>query len=182
MSKNSNIAFGVAFCGIITALATVILFLSLIPSFAYVVPAFAGMVIWTVSEHINMKWSYMCYAATSLIALMLIPEPEANLFFVFFFGYYPTLCIVIERIKNKILQFIVKLAIFNVSVVAAYNLILLLFPLEDALEGMEFFGDFAVYAFWIIGNIAFVIYDICMITIKEAYIKIIKPKVSSKLK
>lgn len=182
MSKQTKLAFSVAFCGIVTALATVFMFMSLIPSFAYVVPAFAGMVIWTVSQHMNVKWAYLCYGATGLLSLMLIPEPEANLFYLFFFGYYPTLCILLEKIKNKVLQFIVKLAVFNVSVIIAYNLLIFILSAEEMLEGMEIFGEFAVYAFWGIGNIAFIIYDICLKTIKEAYIKLIKPKVSAKLK
>ena len=182
MSKTTKLAFNVAFCGIVTALASVFMFMSLIPSFAYVVPAFAGMVIWTVSEHMSVKWAYMCYAATSLLAVMLIPEPEANLFFIFFFGYYPTLCILLQKIKNKVLQFITKLAIFNVAVVIAYNLLVFILSAEEMLEGMEFFGELAVYVFWGFGNIAFIIYDFCLKTIKEAYIKLIKPKVSAKLK
>ncbi len=183
MSRKSNqLAFNVAFCGIATAFAIIIMYLSLIPAFAYAVPALAGMAIWTVSEHMSFKWAYLCYAAASLICFMLIPEPEANLFFIFFFGYFPTLCIHIEKIKNKVLRFLVKLAIFNAAVVAAYNLTVLLLSAEEMLEGMEFFGEFAVYAFWILGNIAFVIYDLALGVIKKAYIQLIKPKISSKLK
>ena len=182
MGKTNKLAFNVAFCGIVTALATVFLFLSIIPSFAYVVPAFAGMVIWTVTRHMSAKWAYMCYAAASLLALMLIPEPEANLFFIFFFGYYPTLCNVLEKIKNQVLQFIVKLAIFNVAVVIAYQLLVFLISAEEMLEGMEFLGELAVYVFWAAGNVAFIIYDLCMKTIKQAYIKVIQPKISAKLK
>lgn len=182
MSRSTKIAFSVAFCGIVTALAAVFMFMSLIPSFAYVVPAFAGMVIWTVSEHMNVKWAYMCYAATALLSVMLIPEPEANLFFIFFFGYYPTLCILLEKIGNKLVRFIVKLAIFNAAVVAAYEILVLVFSAEEMLEGMEFLGELAVYVFWAAGNVAFIIYDFCMKTIKEAYIKLVKPKVAAKLK
>ncbi|MBR5090498.1 MAG: hypothetical protein IK093_13800 [Ruminiclostridium sp.] len=182
MGKSAKLAFNVAFCGIVTALAAVFMFMSLIPSFAYVVPAFAGIVIWTVSEHMSVKWAYLCYAATALLSVMLIPEPEANLFFIFFFGYYPTLCILLQKIKSKVLCFIVKLAIFNVAVVAAYQLLIILLSAEEMLEGMEFLGELAIYVFWGAGNIAFVIYDICLKTIKEAYIRLIKPKVSAKLK
>lgn len=182
MSKSTKIAFSVAFCGIVTALAAVFMFMSLIPAFAYVVPAFAGMVIWTISEHMSAKWAYMCFAATAVLSFMLIPEPEANLFFAFFFGYYPTLCILLEKIKNKVLRFFVKLAIFNAAVVAAYQILVFLLSAEEMLEGMEFLGDLAVYIFWAAGNVAFIIYDLCLKTIKEAYIKVIKPKVSAKLK
>ncbi len=182
MAKTNRTAFNIAFCGIITAFSVVVMYLSLIPAFAYAVPALAGMLIWTVSQHMSVKWAYLCYAAAGLISFILIPEPEANLFYIFFFGYYPTLCILLEKIGNKVVRYIVKLAIFNAAVVAAYNLTVFILSAEEMLEGMEFFGDFAVYAFWIFGNIAFVIYDLALGTIKKAYIKIIKPKITSKLK
>ena len=182
MSNPNKTAFTVAFCGIVSALAVIVMFLSLIPSFAYAVPALAGMVIWTVSEHLKSKWAYLCYAAVGLISFMLIPEIEANLFYICFFGYYPTLCIVLEKIQNKLLCFLVKLAIFNASVIIAYNITVFVLSAEEMLEGLEGFGEYAVLVFWGIGNAAFIIYDFAMKTIKQAYIKVIKPKVAAKLK
>lgn len=182
MSKTNRLAFNVAFCGIVSALAVIVMFLSLIPSFAYAVPALAGIVIWTVSEHMKVKWAYLCYAAVGLISFMLVPEVEANLFYVFFFGYYPTLCILIEKITNKVIRFIVKLGIFNAAVVIAYNLTVFLLSAEEMLEGMEDFGEYAVYIFWGFGNIAFIIYDFALGVIKQAYSRVLKPRISSKLK
>ena len=182
MNKKKNIAFNVAFCGIMTAVAVIFMFLSIIPSLAYAVPAFAGIAIWTVSEHMNRKWAYLCYAAAALLSLVLIPEVEANLFFIFFFGYYPTLCIIIGKIKNKVLRFITKLGIFNIAVVIAFNLTVLLLSAEEALEGMEDFGEYAVYIFWGLGNLAFLIYDYALNVFKDFYIRIIKPKIASKLR
>ncbi|MBP5605000.1 MAG: hypothetical protein J6X60_05595, partial [Ruminiclostridium sp.] len=95
MSSSHKTALSIAFCGIVTAFAVILMFLSLIPAFAYAVPAFAGLAVWTVTEHINVRWAYLCFAAAGLISFMLIPEPEANIFFIMFFGYYPTLCILI---------------------------------------------------------------------------------------
>ena len=182
MAKKNNIAFNVAFCGIVTAFSVIIMYLSIIPSLAYAVPALAGMVIWTVSEHMHVRWAYLCYAGASLLSLMLVPEFEANMFFIFFFGYYPTLCILLDKIKNKVLGFLVKLAIFNVAVVIAFNLTVLVLSAEEALEGMEDFGEYAVYIFWGIGNVAFIIYEFSLRVIKKAYDKVLKPKISAKLK
>lgn len=182
MSKTNKLAFNVAFCGIVSAFAVIVMFLSLIPSLAYAVPALAGIVIWIVSEHMKVKWAYLCYAATGLISLMLIPELEANLFYIFFFGYYPTLCILLEKIKSGILRFLIKLGIFNITVVIAYNILVFVMSAEEMLEGLEDFGEYAVYIFWGIGNAAFIIYDISLGVIKQAYTKVIKPRISSKLK
>ena len=182
MTRPNRLAFNVAFCGIVSAIAVMFMFGSLIPSLAYAVPAFAGMVIWIVTEHMNVKWAYLCYAAVSLISLMLVPEVEANMFFIFLFGYYPILCIHLEKIKNKVLRFILKLVIFNAAVVIAYNILVLLLSAEEMLEGMEDLGQYALYFFWGAGNIAFVIYDLCLVVIKLFYIKMMKPKINSRLK
>lgn len=182
MSRPNRSAFNVAFCGIVSALAVMFMFGSLIPSLAYAVPAFAGMVIWTVTEHMSVKWAYLCYAAVSLISLMLVPEVEANMFFIFIFGYYPILCIQLEKIKNKVIRFIVKLLIFNIAVVIAYNILVLLLSAEEMLEGMEDLGQYAIFIFWGAGNVAFIIYDFCLKVIKEFYIKMMKPKINAKLK
>lgn len=50
------------------------------------------------------------------------------------------------------------------------------------LEGMEEFGQYAVYVFWGLGLIAFIIYDMFLDVIKEMYIKVIKPKFNKLIK
>ncbi len=183
MSKNtSNLAFNVAFCGIVSAISVMVMFGSLIPSLAYAVPAVSGILIWTICEQINFKWAMLSYIAVALLSFMLIPEIEANLFLIFFFGYYPTLREILDRIKNKILRFLAKLGIFNIAVVIAYNILVAVLSVEQMLEGLEDFGQYAVFVFWGIGNIAFVVYELCLGIIKEFYIKIIKPKLKVKLK
>lgn len=181
-NKTNRLAFNVAFCGIITALGVVIMFGSLIPSLAYAVPALTGMCIWTISEQVNTKWAYLSYGAVTLLSFMLIPELEADFFLLTFFGYYPTLCIVLDRIKNKFLKFIIKLGIFNAAIVLTYQILVIVLSAEEMLEGLEEFGQYGVYIFWGVGNIAFVIYDFCMVVIKECYIKAIKPKINKMLK
>lgn len=182
MSKTNRLAFNVAFCGIVSALAAIVMLGSLIPSMAYAVPALAGMVIWTITEHMSVKWAYLSFAAVSLLSLMIVPEIEANMFFIFFFGYYPIVCIHLEKINNKLVRFLLKLLIFNVSVVIAYNILTFLLSAEEMLEGLEDLGQYALYIFWGAGNVAFVIYDMCLSVIKQFYIKMLKPKIKSKLK
>lgn len=180
--KSSNLAFNVAFCGIVSAIGVMVMFGSLIPSLAYAVPAVSGILIWTICEQINFKWAMLSYIAVALLSFMLIPEIEANLFLIFFFGYYPTLREILDKIKNKVLRFVAKLCIFNVAVVIAYNILTVVLSAEQILEGLEDFGQYAVYVFWGVGNVAFVIYEFCLNIIKEFYIKIIKPKLRIKLK
>ena len=85
----------IAFCGVMSALAAVLLLLSYFPYFTYAVPAIAGLVGLIVLIEINTKWSIITYVVTAVLAL-LFAEPEAMLMYVLFLGYYPILKSVIE--------------------------------------------------------------------------------------
>lgn len=184
MAKNSaqRLSFNVAFCGIISAISVMIMFGSLIPSLAYAVPAVAGIFIWTIGEQINLKWAYLVYAAVTFLSFMLVPEIEANCFLLSLFGYYPTLCENIAGVKNKVIRYIIKLAIFNISAIATYKVLCFILSADKMLEGMENFGKYAPYVLWGMGLVAFILYDIFLGTAKELYIKVIKPKFSKFIK
>ena len=171
-----RLSFNIAFCGIVSAMSVMIMFGSLIPSLAYAVPAVAGIFIWTIGEQINLKWAYLSYIAVGLLSLMLVPEIEANAFFISLLGYYPVLCETLNKLKNKVLRYIVKLAVFNVSAVATYQVLCLILSADKMLEGMEDFGKYAAFVLWGMGLIAFIVYDLFLVTAKEFYIKVIKPK------
>lgn len=184
MSQNSakQLSFRISFCAIISALCVIFMFGSLIPSLAYAVPAVAGILIWTICEQINIKWAFLSYIAVTLLSFILIPEIEANFFLMTFFGYYPTLCEILKRIKNKITRYIVKLLIFNISVVITYNILCLILSADKMLEGLEDFGKYAVYILWGTGIIAFIFYDLFLGVAKEIYVKNIKSKLNRLIK
>ena len=158
------------------------MFGSIVPALAYAVPAISGIVLWSISEQINKKWAYLSYGAVALLSLMLVPEMEANCFFILLLGYYPILCDDLKRIKNTVLRYLIKLLVFNITVVIAYNILCTILSADKMLEGMESFGQFAVYVLWGAGFIAFIIYDKFLDVAKELYIKIIKPKFNKLVK
>ncbi len=178
MRRGSSKTFKLAFCGIITALSVSLMFAALIPSMTYVFPALSGIVLWVISVQINAKWALLSFAAASLLSFMIVPELEANLFFVFFFGYYPILRPVLEKIKPKILAFLAKFAVFNAAVISVYFLMCLLFSADKMLEGMEEFGEYALLVLWVTGCAAFVLYDICLRYIANIYEKFFKQRLS----
>lgn len=184
MAKTStqHLSFNIAFCGIISAMSVMIMFGALIPSLAYAVPAVAGILIWTIGEQVNLKWAYLSYIAVTFLSFMLVPEIEANCFLLSLLGYYPTLCENLIKIKNKVLRYIIKLLIFNISAVATYQVLCVILSADKMLEGMEDFGQYAVYVLWGMGLAAFVLYDLFLSTAKELYIKIIKPKFNKLIK
>ncbi len=183
MANNTKqLSFNIAFCGIISAMSVMIMFGALVPAFAYAVPAVAGMIIWTVSAQINVKWAYLSYAAVTFLSFMLIPEIEANCFLLSLFGYYPTLCDTLKKIKNKVLRYIIKLLIFNITAIVTYKVLCVILSAEKMLEGMEDFGKYATLILWGAGLIAFILYDLFLDTFKEIFHRFIKPKLNKLIK
>ena len=182
MTKRVGTSFNIAYCGITVALSTVIMLAALIPSLTYLLPAVSGICIWTVSEQINRKWGLLAYAASALLCFMLIPEIEADLYYLFFFGYFPLVKEPLEKIRPKVLAYITKLAVFNASVVTAFFILSHIMNLEQILEGLEGFGDMAVYVLWGAANVAFVMYDLCLGNLFYAFRKWIKPRINKKLR
>ena len=182
MAKRSDLSFNIAYCGIMVAFSVIIMLAALIPSMTYVLPAFAGLCIWTISEQINIRWGLISYAASAALCFMMIPEIEADLYYAFFFGYYPLIKELVEKIHPKFLAFIAKLGIFNVAVVIAFWILSHIMNLEQILEGMESFGDAAIYVLWGASNIAFIFYDFASGYLFYAFRKWLKPKFNKKLR
>lgn len=182
MQKKTSVTFNIAFCGIISAISVMVMFISLIPSFAYAMPALAGICIWIISEQIGKKWAVLSYIAVTLLSFMLIPEIEADFFFLSFFGYYPTLRFCLDKIKSSLVRFLIKLGVFNIAIVITYNILCVLLSTEEMLDGLEDFGVYAVYVLWGMGNIAFLLYDFFLGYMREIYVKFVKPRVSKILK
>lgn len=178
MAKNNaaKLSLSVAFCGIVSALAVVIMFGSLIPSLAYAVPAAAGIVIYIVSEQLGKKWAYLSYLTVGLLSFVLIPELEADFFFLTFFGYYPTLRAELLRIKSRVLRLLAKLAVFNAAIVLTYRILCVILSADQMLEGLEEFGVYAVYILWGSGNLAFLLYDLFLDSVSRMYRVYLKPK------
>ena len=77
-----------------------------------------------------------------------------------FFGYYPILKALIERLKNKIVQWVLKYAVFNAAIVSAYFIAIYLLSIPA--DSLSLFGVSLPWVFSIAGNVIFFIYDIAI--------------------
>lgn len=180
--RSRTYSFNIAFCGIVCALSILFMYMSLIPAMTYVVPAVSGLLIWTVCEQINRKWAILAYCALSLLLFLLLPEKEAFVFFVIFFGYYPTVRDLLVKIKPAPLSWLLRFAVFNVAIVAGFQLLTYIIGLNKLLEGMEGFGEAAVYILWLMADFAFVFYDLCIPQAQFAYVKWVKTRLNKRIK
>ena len=168
--------FKIAYCAIIAAISTVLMIItSFIPIGTYALPIFAGALLVSIVVEYDCKWAFGTYAVVSVLSAFLAGDKEAVVFFIALFGYYPVLKNIFERrISNKVLQWVLKLAVFNAAAVAAF--FFTSFVLGISSEEYTVFGLYVPYLFLIFGNIIFLFYDKALSIIVVFYVRVISPK------
>lgn len=161
------------------SLATAFMLLSFFPYFVYAIPAFAGLFIMVVVIEINKKWALMAYVVSSILVFMLA-DPESRFLYVFFFGYYPIAKALIEKMHKPIIEWPIKVIIFNASVLSVYLIFSSFFDFS-----MSEFGELGKYGAYILlalGNVVFVVYDIAVSRMSMFYMIVVHPKIKKILK
>lgn len=165
----------------VTALSVVILMPTALDLFVYALPAMAGMLTMFCVVELNRKWSIGVYTAVSLISLLLVPNKEAAIMYVAFFGYYPIVKSVLESKLPKIPEYICKFLIFNLSVICAYAVLIKLLgmPFDELMGITEDDGllkRFAVPVMLLLGNLVFIVFDIALTRIVTVYLRVWQKK------
>lgn len=159
----------VALCGILCAAAMVIMLLgSLISALDLSAAVAAGLTVAVAVIECGMGWAAGLYTATSVLSLVLLPAKTPGLFYAIIGGIYPIIKAYIERIKNTAVQWAVKLVGFNVFFTV------LIWVGRSVL--------FPIFAFkwyvYLLGNAAFVLYDIAFSRMAMLYVKKIRRRIS----
>lgn len=173
-----SLSFKVSLGGIISALSVVLMFMTgLLPMFVYIIPALCGAMLLVIAIEISSAWSYVTFAAVSVLSLLLVPDKEAALLYVFLMGFYPTLKLVLDKIKPIALSFVIKLLIYNLLIVLYYNITIRIISSSTLSEDMGEFGRYGVYIFWTITNVVFIIYDVAIGRLMTLYLDWIRKKI-----
>lgn len=181
--KNPRIGYVVSLCGVMCGLALALMFvLGFVPSFEYLTPAAAGILIWVIRERLGIKYGLVSYAAVGILCLIITTNYEAAMMFLFLLGYYPILREFLQKIKIAPLRWLAKLAIYAAASIASYLLLIYIFGLTYLLEQMEVFGRYAALVLLGMGAAAFVIYDVFLALFKPFYTKVILPKLQKRMK
>ncbi len=128
---------------------------------------------------INKKWAFMAYIVSSVLVFMLA-DPESRFLYVFFFGYYPIAKALIEKMHKPIIEWPIKILIFNASVLSVYLIFSSFFDFS-----MSEFGELGKYGAYILlalGNVVFVVYDIAVSRMSMFYMIVVHPKIKKILK
>ena len=149
-----------ALCGLLAALSVVFLMMgSLIPAALYACPILAMLALLPVREEFGRSTALTAYAAVSILAVLLVPDKELALLFVFF-GWYPPVQPLLDRIRPRILQAAVKLILANAAAVLLYSLLMWVFHLESVTEELKGITGAMLAVLLFCANILFVLTDI----------------------
>ncbi len=169
----------ITFCALMSALSVAFMMLAYFPYFTYAVPALAGLVGLVVLIEIGGKWTWWTFIVSAVLS-MIFAETEAKFMYVLLFGYYPIVKAYIERLNSRLIQYLIKFAVFNAAVVSVFLITVkvLGMPIDD-------FGSFGIWgglAFLLLANITFYLYDIVLVRVAAVYLQKIHPSVKKVLK
>ena len=149
----------VVFCGLMAAVATVIMLVAYFPYLTYAVPAVASLAIMVCLIELGVKWSFMAYLA-SILPIFLFCENESKLLYIVFFGFYPVIKVLIEKVPSRAIEWVIKLVVFNAIIVSTYFVVSNLLGVR--IDEISFVGGYTIAVLLFLGNIVFVLYDICI--------------------
>ncbi len=161
MSQSAKTAIG----GMTAALSVVLMLPTVMGLWTYALPAFAGILVMFTIIEIDKKWATGIFVAVSLLSLMLLPNKEAAVFYVCFFGNYPIIKCLLEGKKiPRVLEYIIKFIVFNAEILLAGFIMVKVFGMPMA----ELLGTEGETAFWVeyalpitlaMGNVTFILFD-----------------------
>ncbi len=173
MSQSAKTAIG----GMTAALSVVLMLPTVIGLWTYALPAFAGILIMFTVIELDKKWAAGIYIAVSILSLVLLPNKEAAVFYACFFGHYPILKALIEgKRMPRTIEYILKIILFNVSVLAASFIMLKVFgmPLTELLgtEGeTSWWAEYTISLTLAVANVTFVAFDYLLTTAVVIYLR-----------
>lgn len=174
--KSSKTAYKVALCGAVAALSMVLMMLTTVVSVGtFALPMISGILLTVIVVEFNAKWALGVYFAVSVLSFLMSGDKEAVMYFIMFFGFYPIIKEYFERIKLRVVQWLLKFALFNVCMVASFYIGVYL--LGVPVESFDIFGVNLPVVFLLIGNLAFPLYDKCVTLIVTRYIKDLRNKI-----
>ena len=153
-----------ALCSLTCALSVVIMYLgAIIDVLDLTTAALASLLCIIVIFEAGGAYPWLVYAVTSVLSLLLLPQKFGALVYTFLAGVYPSLKCIFERCKSRIVEWVLKLAYFNLAMLLLVLTAALVLSLPEITRGY-------IIALFALGNFTFVIYDILLSMLIFLYI------------
>ena len=130
MKNSSRVALG----GVIASLCVLLMMMTgFFPFLTYAAPLLSGFLLIAVVCDCGYRWAVLVYLVVSLLSVFIVPDKQAAMVFLFL-GYYPILKEYLDhKMKPGLLIWLVKFLVFNLSMIAAYGLMIYVFRMPDVM-------------------------------------------------
>ncbi len=170
----------VALAGIVCALSFIAMLLTVIPVTEIALPAIAGALLILLVIELGVKWGFLGYVVVAILSLLMAPSIESRVLFVLFFGYYPVLKALLERIPFRFVGWLLKFLVFNATAIGGYLLLMRVLLVVDPAD-FVLFGVFLPGVFLLAGNVVFLLYDIGLTRWISLYLHFWRPRLQKLL-
>ena len=155
-----------AICAMLSALSVVLLYAgSLIEVLDISMAVFASLLCIIAVIEYSGSAPWMIYGVTSILSLLLLPSKTPATLYALFFGFYPILKENFEK-RGKLLCWVLKEAVFNVSLAFMITASILLLGLTDN----ALVTPITLSVLILLAELVFVLYDIALTRLITFYI------------
>ena len=156
----------VAYPAILSAFALILVYLgSIVPAGNWGIVAAAGLLPAAAVISVSLTAGFLCWAAAAVLAFLLVPDKFCVLLFGVLFGLYPMVKSLVERLRKKPLEYVLKLAFFNV----AFTVVWLAMAAAVTASLPQIPGG-SVWILYTAANVVFLLYDYGFSTLIALYI------------
>ncbi len=170
----------ITLCGVVAALSTVVLLMTVFPYATYALAALAGMMLIPATLECGTRYGVLSYAVTALLALLLTPDLEAKWLFVLFFGYYPIVQLRLQLWRRVGAAWFVKFLLFNAAAVSGFWLLTTFMNVPK--EEFTIAGLYLPWVLLLMGNAVFLVYDVALVRVAALYRVRLHPLVTRLMK
>lgn len=169
--KRVNNSRKMALGALLAALAIIIMYTAvLLPVVRLGMCALAGLTVAIAVVEYGTGAGVTVYAVASLLAAIVLPDKVVAAFFILFFGHYPIIKSLIERMGKLAIEWILKLMVCNVSLALIYFVVNAVVPIK--LPDIPY----ALPLFWLAANAVFAVYDYAFSRVAAYYIYVIRKR------
>lgn len=150
-NKSKKVALG----GVIVLLSVLCLYLaSILPTNRLFFFCLSTVFIAAIVIEFKTYFSLITYGAVSILGFIILPNKLIMIPYVIYFGYYGIIKYYIEKINNILVEWIIKIVLFNLFVYATYIITVNLFISNIDIK-------LPIWLIILLLQVFFIIYDIC---------------------
>lgn len=157
--------------GVLAALSVIILYLGCaIEVLDLTMSAIVSLLVVVIVIEMGYKYAWLTYIATAILSILLLPQKSPAIFYACFMGFYPIIKSYLERINSALARWIIKLVVGNAALALMFILMSLFLP-------DEFEGGWLMLVTYLLGIIAFLMYDVALSKLITLYFVRIRDRI-----